>query len=129
MLQEEFGMEGERLWTVASGFGGGISGHQSVCGALTAGVMALGFLEARNVDDLGAKKISGPVRPRVRRLIDTFKESFGGIECRQLVKYDFDAPGGHDAHDADREEKERCSGYVRYVTEFVIGEFSGPRAQ
>lgn len=123
VLQEVFELEGERLWTVASGFGGGVARNQSLCGAISGGVIALGLLEGRSAKEVGPKTVSVTMRPKVDRLIESFRQAFGAIECRDLTKYDFKAPGGYELHSTDPEEKKSCRGYVRFVAEALAMEY------
>ncbi len=122
VLQEVYGLEGDRLWTAAAGFGGGVGRLQSVCGALAGGTMAIGLLEGSRAGD--PKKTADAIRPEVRRLVEGFRERFGAIECRDLVPFDFSLPGGYDAFKASNCKQERCHHYVRYVVETLAARSS-----
>ena len=115
-----YGLEDDRVWTAASGFGGGIARHQSICGALSGGVMAIGLQEGHRVED--PKKVADAVRQRAAALLTGFKERFAAIECRNLVAFDFLAPGGYEAHKQSNAKQERCHLYVRYVVETLARE-------
>jgi C_GCAxxG_C_C family probable redox protein len=82
-IVEAFAEEGPQdISRIASAFGGGIGGsHESACGALTGGVMAIGYLMGRvspleNVDD--AKTIA-------REYQEQFKKQYGTANCAALL--------------------------------------------
>ncbi len=77
--------------------------------------MALGLRAGQTADD--PKGLADAVRPRIRGLVDGFREQFGGADCGELIPYDFDAPGGHDAFKASGLKQERCHRYVKYAVE------------
>jgi C_GCAxxG_C_C family probable redox protein len=127
VLQEVFELEGERLWTAASGFGGGIGRVQLVCGALTGAVIALGLIEGQDMAEVGPKTVSDPVRPKVIQLIDGFEERFGATDCRALVGFDFRSPGGYDAFRASEEARAGCKSYIQFAVQEVMPRWGGPR--
>lgn len=71
--------EEKLLAAIASGLRGGIGGTHSdgTCGALTAGVIALGLLNPG--DGAKATRLS-------RILFNEFKERFGAVECNKIAK-------------------------------------------
>ena len=67
---------------VASGFGGGIGGSKGdTCGALTGGVIALGYLWGR-MEPNGDKKIVYELASEFRK---KFIDSFGSSNCQSLL--------------------------------------------
>ncbi len=124
MLQGACGLRGDRSWAVASGFGGGIARYQSLCGALTGGVMVLGLLEAQRVED--PKRIAAAARPAIRRLWDGFEERFGSVECRALVPFDFNSPDWLEVY-RQTNAKQKCHEYVRYVIESLMADYEARR--
>jgi len=75
---------------IATGFGAGIGRRGEACGALSGGVMALGLRFGRStVDDT-----EGDRRPYwfSTELVDTFRERFGEIRCRDLLGLDLSKP-------------------------------------
>jgi len=98
-----FGMEVElpgRALMMATPFGGGVGRSEDICGALVAGVMAIGALKGRTEpgqDRFASYEAAG-------RLYKHFNEAFGSTCCRVLNKSDFKSS----------EHKERCG---RFVTE------------
>jgi glutaredoxin 3 len=51
--------------------------------------------------------------------VGRFTETFSGLTCRQLVGYDFAAPGAYQEFLESGVWKEKCLEYVRFVTERV----------
>jgi C_GCAxxG_C_C family probable redox protein len=90
----------DRALMMATPFGGGVGRSEDICGALVAGVMAIGALKGRTEpgqDRFASYEAAG-------RLYKHFNEAFGSTCCRVLNKSDFKSS----------EHKERCG---RFVTE------------
>lgn len=121
VLQEVYDLEGEKLLTAAAGFGGGLGRLQSVCGAVAGAVIALGLHEGQSVADQKAepKKVSTSVRPKVREFVERFQAEFGAIECRALLPFDFNVPGGFEAFQASGIKQQTCHRYVRFAVEML----------
>lgn len=116
-----FDLEGDRVWTAAAGFGGGIARYQSVCGALTGAVIALGLREGGLPDD-PEKKVADRVRPRARRLMDGFRERFGDVECRKLIPFDLNNREDSAVFKTSPIKQEKCYNFLRYVVETLAPE-------
>jgi len=91
----------------STGFAGGGGGKKEVCGAVIAGIQAIGLKHGRvdkSVDRKAAMEPSG-------LLVADFKERFGTVSCRELVKEfpDFNNP----------ERKEHCAQFVETVAEWL----------
>jgi len=84
---------------LATGFGGGIGGSGSTCGALIGAVMALGHWAGRRVPDKEQKKIA---YERVRKLFASFRESFYSTACWELTNCETE----------EARRKEICPPYV-----------------
>jgi C_GCAxxG_C_C family probable redox protein len=71
----------ESTYGIATPFGGGMSGLQLTCGAVTGGLMAIGLA-------LGRQDVSEPVGPSFeagKELHARFTERFGSDRCSQLL--------------------------------------------
>ena len=68
---------------VACGFGAGMGRRQEVCGAVTGGIMVIGFKYGRGEND--ERKIMDLAYVKVRTLMDRFSEKHGTFICRKLV--------------------------------------------
>lgn len=75
---------------VATGFGGGLARNGQICGALSGGIMALGFILGRRE----AKESRDPCYPAVDRLVNDFQERFGSIRCRDISRVDLKTEEG-----------------------------------
>lgn len=117
MLQEVLGLGGDRAWTAASAFGGGIARYQSVCGALTGAEIALGLYAGKVVDD--PKKTGDTVRPLARALLEDFRKQFSAVECRNLIPYKLDDPQGHEDFKKSGVKQRQCHQYVRFTVRKV----------
>lgn len=75
--------QGTGIPKIASSFGGGVGGtHEDVCGALTGGIIAVGFLCGRNKpgeDIRDAKAIASGFRKQ-------FIEEFGSTNCGKILE-------------------------------------------
>ena len=97
----------DELVRSATGLAGGGGGKKEACGALIAGIQAIGLKHGRvnkSVDRKPAMELSG-------RLVGEFKERFGTVSCQELVK-DF-----ADFNSAER--KDRCSDFAASVAEWL----------
>lgn len=117
MLQQVLGLEGERVWTAAAGFGGGMGRQQYVCGALTGAIMAIGLYGGRTIED--PKSIADTVRPRVAELIQVFTKRFGSANCGGLVPFDFKVEGEYAKFPTSGVKQRQCHQYVKYTVETV----------
>ena len=91
----------------STGFAGGGGGKKEICGAVIAGIQAIGLKYGRvdkSVDRKAAMEPSG-------QLIAEFKERFGTLSCQGLVKdfSDFNSPL----------RKEHCAQFVVSVAEWL----------
>ncbi len=111
------GLEGELLWTVASGLGGGVARRQSMCGALTGAAAGLGLYYARKLDD--PKNTSRSLRPKLQELLNGFAAGFGSTECREIIPVDFSGPDWYPQFQEQRVTERYCVRYVAHVARTV----------
>jgi len=79
------GLEPERLFAAAGGFGGGVgTSHEELCGAISGALLVLGLLHphTRAEDRAGKREISGLAKEFRRR----FQETFGHTRCGDLLR-------------------------------------------
>jgi C_GCAxxG_C_C family probable redox protein len=74
----ELGLTHESM-KLSAGFGGGMAIGNAMCGALSAGIMALGklFVEDRAHESDRIKKLT-------KEFLETFKEKMGDLDCTPL---------------------------------------------
>jgi len=128
-LQAAFGFDGEDLWTLATGFGGGLGRKQLVCGALTGGVIAAGAIvaakRASTRDDRAA--LRDETYALVRELHDRFQARFGCTDCRTLTGFDFSEPDGYKRFSESGQKERVCHEAVRFVIQTVAELAEPPR--
>lgn len=95
---EYMGVESALVPRIATAFGGGMGGTQSVCGTVTGALMALGIWAGREPGGDQA-----PARALAERFLSEFAQANGALTCRELSGIDmkdpaqmeaFRAPGG-----------------------------------
>ena len=69
------GLDPELAYAVANGFGGGLRSGE-ICGCISGGIMALGIA--------ASKKGITSIAPTVKSYVDTFREKYGCVRCREL---------------------------------------------
>jgi len=82
VLEYTDGHQGSAYYRLATPFGGGIGGcHEELCGALSGGVMAIGYLTGRNhpdQDETLSREIAVCLRNR-------FQEYISCTQCRSVL--------------------------------------------
>lgn len=82
----ELGLTEEQAYKLASGFGGGLSHTNNICGAVTGGVLAIGLKYGAS---RGSDRYSKALTYRViQRFMNEFKEAHGSLQCTSLLGYD-----------------------------------------
>lgn len=113
VLKEAFGLDGPQDSSAAVALNGGIAYGGGPCGALTGAALAVGMLAEQRIDDHArAKRVA---REIVARTVDEFVAEHGSLNCRDLIRYDLRAPGGHDAFIASGIWRTTCMGQVGFV--------------
>jgi C_GCAxxG_C_C family probable redox protein len=111
--------------TLLSGMGGGVGGtRESLCGAVSGGIAAIGLIHGRPNPPEGNRE---RVYEAPREFVSLFRTAFGTTICRELVG-DLLREG---TADADERRKIRCSQYtlkaVRLCLDTLVRfERSGP---
>ncbi len=114
---------GQSIMRIASNFGGGVGGWQSVCGAVSGAAMALGLLYGTEGDE--APEEFEEKRRRMREVtkgfMRAFEEHFGHVDCLGLLGVDFRTEEGKMRYEAMKERGEtRCGEYVEWASEEVL---------
>jgi C_GCAxxG_C_C family probable redox protein len=82
-FRESMGLTEEELKGLGLGFGGGIARTGQLCGAVSGGIMALGMICSRAMEDpADAKELTLRV---VSQFMEDFREAFGTLYCSQLL--------------------------------------------
>jgi C_GCAxxG_C_C family probable redox protein len=103
-------MSGEQVTIdpgIAMGFGGGMGKNGLVCGAVSAGIMAIG-LRAKGREKAEVYKL-------VDALLTDFKEHFGTVNCRELLGADLKTDEGMKY--LKTEGRKKCKEFVSYAAD------------
>lgn len=98
------------LGAAASGFGGGIGGKGTTCGAISGAVIALGLHFNRQKSD--QKELYVAIRGKSLELINKFIDEKGSSFCKDLQPYDLTTIEGREKLHDDKEAAEKCKGYL-----------------
>lgn len=80
---DDRGLDKDKAFKIACGFGAGMGRKQKVCGAVTGGIMVIGTKYGRGVND--AKSATETTYTKTRELMDRFAERHGSVVCRSLL--------------------------------------------
>ncbi len=100
----------ECLPHVATCFGAGFGRRGEMCGALAGAVIAVGLRYGRRKgegDDAKERSYD-----RVAWLVDSFRERFGTILCRDLIDVDLSRPEGREIYRRENIKEKFCVNYV-----------------
>ena len=80
---DELELDRDTALKIATGFGAGMARHQEVCGAVTGGIMALGYRYGRSSsDDASATALT---YQKVNELMIRFEEENGSCLCQTIL--------------------------------------------
>ncbi len=80
---DELELDRDTALKIATGFGAGMARHQEVCGAVTGGIMALGYRYGRSSkDDASA---TAKTYQKVNELMNRFEEENGSCLCKMIL--------------------------------------------
>ena len=97
----------------ALALGGGIGHAGDVCGAVSAGAIAVGLLCGDHIADLQEAKLRS--RQLVLPFYRDFAAEFGHVDCRSLIDLDISSEEGFRVYLESNLKKERCTRYVTYA--------------
>jgi C_GCAxxG_C_C family probable redox protein len=91
---DDLGFDRHMALRLACGFGGGMARKQEVCGAISGGILAIGFKHGRGEgQDRAATEVT---YGKVRELMSRFESRHGTCNCRALLGgCNLDTPEGH----------------------------------
>ncbi len=114
-LAPDLGMDEENALKIASAFGGGMSRHGEVCGAVTGALMSLG-LEFGSASPDDEEKI----RIASQKLMHQFKERNGSLLCRELLGYHLIVPEEREKAKESSVFNKVCPLLVKDATELAV---------
>ncbi len=75
------GTEPDTVFRIAAGFGSGMGDHSETCGAITGGIMSLGFANSNGMDEPASR---GQTKALTTQLVDRFRQKNGSTICADL---------------------------------------------
>ena len=106
----DFGLNSELAKKIAGGFGGGLARSGDVCGAVTGALMLIGLKYGNYKDDDLVSKDN--VNKTGNDYLQMFKNEFGSIKCKDLIKYDLSIE--------DEAKKARESGIFKTLCPLLV---------
>ena len=114
---DEFGIDQETAFRLASSFGGGMGGMRETCGAVTGMLMAAGmkwgYSDIENLD------IKTAHYARTRTLIESFKAEHGTIVCRELLAHLDELKTNPSARTAEYYKQRPCAMFVKTAARLI----------
>ncbi len=91
VMAEYYNWDYANIPRIATAFGGGLCGMQSICGAITGGLMVIGILKGR---ECGGDK--QPAYTAGRELIEWLNQRIENGLCRSIIEIDLSVPGNQE---------------------------------
>ncbi len=118
----DYGLDGETVMRLATGFGGGMGRMAGVCGAVTGAFIVIGMARGmHSAVDVEAKERAYAT---VREIAARFREANGALGCRELLGVDIGTPEGMAAAKARNAFGTSCMEYVRSAVEILEQELA-----
>lgn len=115
-VAEKHNIQSDIIPGIASGFCGGMSRTDGLCGALVGGVMALGILYGRKSSQDAPKKIYA----LSERLVRDFEKHLGSRNCSDILGCDISTREGEAVFEARKLAKTVCLDATVKATELVM---------
>lgn len=115
-FKEYLGIQDSLLPKLATGFGGGVGGKGSLCGAFTGSVMAIGMKMGRT-DPKDRERVS-KVGEKCRQFWGQFEKELGSTECYGLLGYHLDIPEERQQW-LDSGGRKKCLGIVEKAAQML----------
>ena len=87
---EEMNLDRESAMQLMEGFGGGLGGTQEVCGALSAAAGGISYFFSNGQP--GTRSNRREVYQRVKQASELFRQEYGGVTCRDVLRGDTPKP-------------------------------------
>jgi C_GCAxxG_C_C family probable redox protein len=82
-FRDEGNLEGDIALKMATGLGAGMGRKVEICGAVSGGILVLGFRHGRGEND--EPPVAEITFTKTRELMDRFADKHGTYNCRQLI--------------------------------------------
>jgi C_GCAxxG_C_C family probable redox protein len=103
--------------SVMTGFGGGLARHNSVCGAVTGAVAAIGLHCGRT--DGADRETKDKVYALVSQFIAQFRDEFGSLTCTELCGCDLSTPEGVQTFVGNDTHRQVCTRFVTGAVQII----------
>lgn len=114
-VSESKGIKSDLIPKIATGFCGGMSHTDGICGAITGGILAINII-------VGRSKISDPredVESKVQKLISKFDMQFCNTHCYKLIGCDLGTARGQEKYSINK-CNELCDKFVYKATQLTL---------
>jgi len=118
-MWEAYDMKDENLLWAGIPFMGGISGeNKATCGAVSGAAITLGLVHRTPLADKAkAKQARNRSREHATRLVKSFGDTFGHVNCQDLLGIDFSIPGAYQEFRSSGIAEQKCYQYVHFIIE------------
>lgn len=114
-VAEVHGLKDASIPRIATGFCGGISRTDGMCGALAGGIMALGLLTGRSTPQDSKTRCYA----LVHELVERFRREFGSTRCTDLLGCDLSTVEGSRCFQEKGLMEEICAPVIRRAADLV----------
>lgn len=129
---EDYGLDLDTAFRLASSFGGGMGSLREVCGTVTGMFMVAGLM--KGYSDSSDKAGKKDHYQRIRELAEKFKAEQGSIVCREILGLDKDnrtiavaEETAEQKNEKERKRKTTCGGLVKFAVELIEKEMEEGR--
>jgi C_GCAxxG_C_C family probable redox protein len=105
---------------IATGFGAGIGGWGSVCGAVSGAIMGLGLKFGRNTPVMLENSRGNRPYWYATEFLTRFTEMNTSFLCRELTNCDFTKPGGREKYKSENHWETTCRELIGKATGLAV---------
>jgi C_GCAxxG_C_C family probable redox protein len=105
----------ETLLRASSAFGAGIAYGNSLCGALSGGILALSAVQGRASNNEGVDKLFEDIA----ELRSSFEKKFGSTSCSTLLGFNLTDSDGGAKFEAGDCKNQKCAKYIEFISQKV----------
>ncbi len=114
---EEYGIDPELAYRIASSFGGGIAHTGGLCGAVTGSLMSLGLKYGKPRAMTPEEK--GKLDAKAQEFMRRFQEENKSMKCRELLGYNVGIPEEKAECMAKGVTRKRCPNFIEKATKIL----------
>lgn len=117
VMSEAYGLDNPDFLWAAMAFRGGLAGIQAgPCGAVSASAVCLGLRHCcPSGDRERTEREDAAMEREAQELVNSFRDKFGAISCRELTGVDLSRPGALEAARNSDLFTRICPGYVKFA--------------